>query len=389
MLCKKMNCLIVTATLAAACGRVERAPHYDEPKDYGRPPVLIAPTSPAADLDDPVGAPTAVSADVIFPDTVVASALYKGAVDPASFRFISSAGTVLNPWSMPGSKYLRKYFEGEQNILFYGRQTYGDEATGVSHLFQDGISGTADLGVLVGGESESGTQILERLVGNDEIPGACPTSAICIRSMVWKPNNGNIKTYCYRDALTGQPTLLPYAPAPNFPARDAKKAAGSYGPFRVETYDGTVDCAAQGFNQKPAETHKVMIRFIFNSKPKFEYAVKKRNFTKADYSVRVLVDKLGKESVLNEQPYVDAITRMQAESEYFISSSEKSLLKVIKRTRKSINFPGDNTWIGSLVRGFNSVSPITGIMMDIHAEFCMDMMDHAFENHCNAADEQP
>ena len=382
---KPIDCLILTFVLAvsAACGRVERRPHYDEPKDYGRPPVNIAPVNDSGDAEIPGSTPAAVKVDPVNPDTVVASILFKGTVDPDSFRFITSSGDLLNPWSMPGSKYLRKYFEGNQSVLFYGRQTYGDEVTGVSKLFQDGISGTADLGVLVGGESESGTQRLERIVGNDEIDGACPTAAVCIRSMLWTPNTGKIRTFCYRDETTGEATIVPYAPAPNFPAKDAKKAAGSYGPYWVDTFDGEVNCAKLELEQTPTESHKIIIRFIFNPNPKMTYMVKKQELSDADYSVRVIVDKLGREPVMNEQPYVDAITRMQGESEYFMNSSEKTLLKVIKRTRKSINFPGDDTWIGSLIRTYNSLSPITGIMMDVHAEYCMNLMDDAFENFCS------
>ncbi len=387
---KLISFLLLTVVLAisAACGRVERRPHYDETKDYGRPPTSIAPasdTNDSGDAENPGSTPAAVKVDPINPDTVVASILFKGAVDPASFRFITSSGNLLNPWNLPGSNYLRKYFEGNQSVLFYGRQTYGDEATGVSKLFQDGISAAADLGVLFDGESESGTQRLERIVGNDEVDGACPTAAVCIRSMLWTPNSGKIRTFCYRDGATGEPTIVPYAPAPNFPAKDAKKAARSYGPYWVDTFDGEVNCAKLDVDQAPSESHKIIIRFIFNARPKMTYSVKQQNLLDPDYSVRVIVDKTGRESVMNEQPYVDAISRMQAESEYFINSRQKSLLKVIKRTRKSVNFPGDDTWIGSLVRTYNSLSPITGVMMDVHAEYCMNLMDDAFENFCRPA----
>ena len=75
---------------------------------------------------------------------------------------------------------------------------------------------------------------------------------------------------------------------------------------------------------------------------------------------------------------------MQAYSEYFISEKEKSLVKIIKRTRKSINFPGDDTWIGSLVRGYNAVSPVTGVLMDVHAEYCMNLLDKQMVNECRA-----
>ena len=148
------------------------------------------------------------------PNTLFASVMFKVQVDPGSFRFVTSSGTILNPWDLPGSSYLRKYFDGDQSILFYGRQTYGDETTGVSRLIKDGISNSADMGVVIGGESESGTQILERLVGNDDIKGACPTAAVCIRSMVWKPVAGQVKTFCYKTPRQGA-ELFPY-PLPDF-----------------------------------------------------------------------------------------------------------------------------------------------------------------------------
>lgn len=365
-----------------SCGRVDRTPHYDDPKDYGRTPVAVETPADPVDSGVPGSTPASVRVSAPAPETVVASVMFKGSVDPESFRFITYGGTVLNPWDLPGAKYLKSYFEGEQSILFYGRQTYGDEATGVSLLIQDGISNSADMGVLVGGESESGTQVLERLVGNDEIKGSCPTAAVCIRSMLWKPVSGAVKTFCYKDWKTGEPVLMPYAPAPNFPAKDAQKAAGSYGPYRVETWDGQVNCLSPGSDQKPIESHNIIVRFKFNPAPAMKYTIKKKNKIAPDYSVRVTIDKMGRESPLNEQPYVDSFSRMQAESEYFISSQAKSLLKIIKRTRKSINFPGDDTWIGTLVRGYNTVSPVTGILMDVHAEYCVNLLDKKIDNEC-------
>ena len=392
MTSKQIHSLIFIALssllVGTGCGRVNRKPFYDDTKDYGRTPVAIAPVGDPADAESPGLTPAPVIIDTPAPSTVVASVLFKGAVDLTSLRFITAGGTTLDPKSMPGWSYLTSYFEGDQSILLYGRQTYGDEVTGISRLIQDGIAGAADLGVTIGGESESGTQILERHIGNDKVQGACPTAAVCIASMVWKPNLGKIKTYCYRDAATGETTLIPYAPAPNFPAKDAQKAAGSYGPYQIQTYDGEVDCLSPAIDQKPEDSHNVMIRFLYNPKPAFQYLVKQRNKITADYSVRVIVDKLGRESPANEQPYVDAFSRMQGESEFFISAREKSLLKVVKRTRKSINFPGDDSWIGSLVRGFNYVSPITGILMDVHAEHCVDFMDATLQNFCHAADMQ-
>ncbi|MEY4632580.1 MAG: hypothetical protein RIQ81_2700 [Pseudomonadota bacterium] len=393
---KKLATKIATCLfMLSACGRVERDPHFDDQKDYGRP--IQTGTNPGdVGSDAPLDNRHADPAPVVIPpeadpDKVVASVLFKGRVDPDSFRLLTASGTVLNPWNLPGSSWLRSNFDGEQRIALYGRQTYGSEETGVSKLIQSGISGSADLGVLAGGESESGTQILERVIGKDNEKGTCPTAMVCIRSMVWKPNQGQTRTYCYKDADTGQPKLFPYAPAPNFPLKDALRAADSYGPYTVESHAGEIDC--QTVDSKPVESQQVFVRFHVNPNPEMVHVTQKRNKIFPDYSVRVIVDKLGLPAPqINSQPYVDASTKLQAESEYFISSKNKMLVKVVKRARKSILFPGDDeTWIGSVVRLFGKVTPITGIMMDIHAEFCMDLLSGNFDNICReeSGDPQP
>lgn len=370
-----------------SCGRIDREPHYDQPKDYGRTQIIAHDISDSvgdnevSDLSGTMTQPTLVP--TTDPDTVIASVLFRGAVDPDSFRFLTSGGTRLNPWEVTGSGYARSYFDGPQNIQLYGKQTYGDEATGVSHLIQEGVSATADMGVYFGGESESGKQILERLVGNDTIDGACPTAAVCIRSMLWIPTTGETRTYCYSDFATGEPTLFPYAPAPNFPAKDARNAAGAYGPYMVKRFPGKVDCSNRDTSILPTSQQAVFVRFLFNPKPKMTYRVRTTNPIQPDYSVRVLVEKYATNRPRDQKPYLDDLTRLQSDSEYFINSDRQMLLKVIKSSHKTINYPGDSSIWGRLVRGYNAVSPIVGITMRVHAELCTDYTSEIEVNDCD------
>lgn len=373
-----------------SCGRIERAPHYNDPKDYGQTTVIKDDHDETGSIDlmsdgpdDAMTKPTIVPATN--PDTVIASVLFRGAVDPDSFRFLTSGGTRINPWKITGSSYARSYFDGPQNIQLFGKQTYGDEVSGVSNLIQEGVSSTADLGVHFGGESESGQQILERMVGNDDVEGACPTAAVCIRSMHWIPTNGATRTYCYSDPETGESTLFPYAPAPNFPAKDAELASGSYGPYLVSAYPGKVDCSKR---EKPVEAtgkQEVFVRFQFNANPKMDYRVRTSNLVEPDYSVRVLVEKYRTNTQRDMKPYLDDLTRLQAESEFFINSKEQMLVKVIKTSHKTINFPGDNSIWGRLVRGYNAVSPVVGITMNVHAELCVDYTTDQQRDECDIA----
>jgi hypothetical protein len=379
--------LLALAIVLSGCGRVEREPHFEDPKSYGRP--LVPADSPLSgqattrgenEADSSGSASTLIIPATPDPNRIIASALFRGRVDPDSFRLLTSGGAVINPWDLPGSGWMRGRFDGEQEVAFTGQQTYGDEESGISKLIQTGTSGMADLAVAAGDESESGTQILERLVGNDEDAGACKTAMVCIRSMTWKPNQGSVKTFCYKDAETGKPTLFPYAPAPNFPYKDAKLAEGSYGPYTVETYIGEINCLSP--STQPTGQMDVMVRYNVRQAPSMTHVIQKRRKIVPDYSVSVTVDKLGKQPQANVQPYVDSATKVQGHSEYFISSRDKLLVKVVKRARKSITFPGDDSWLGSAIRAFNAVTPVTGILMDIHAEYCMDLLSHDFKNIC-------
>jgi hypothetical protein len=389
------------------CGRIEHGSHYGNEKKYGRndsflpidtegggpeetvvtgeepivpevapisgetQPPVHQPASQPGPMEPEVEVPNiAPPAEIkIDPNLVVAHGMYRGAVNKMSLRLLTTSGTEINPWGYSVLQKLLKNYDPKPDIKFMSSQTYGDEATGVSTVTHHGFAKAGDVGVMFGDESESGTQKLERVVGDKR----CPVAMVCVRSMEWHPMEGRKKTLCYRDSETGKPTLFPYSPAPNFGLDEIEKAVGSMGPYDVERYDGIVNCQKLG-RRKPESVQKLYVRISVNREPKMKYMIQVRDRLPADYSVRMVLDKASGVRPMNQQPYVDQSVRIQAESEYFINSEYRSLVKVVKRARKNIKFAGDQSWIGSVVRALNYVSPIDGISTEIHVEFCQNLL---------------
>jgi hypothetical protein len=408
--------MLVLALVASACGKVEEKPHYPGPKNYGRSdignaqegsgagngeeiaielpevpipgettnqpaPLTVEPKAEAATTAVPAVEQPEPEAPIepetqpeepevkIDPNLVVASVMYRGIIDTRSVRLLTAEGSALNPWNNSITARLMARYQPKAEMKFFSEQTYGDEATGVSIVRQHGFSGAADLAVALGEESESGTQILERVVGRKD----CPAPMVCIQSMLWRPSSGDEKTFCYRDGMSGKITAIPYAPAPNFPMADVKSAAGSYGPYTVEKYAGIVNCQTIR-GKRPISKQTIYVRVQVNENPQLQYRVQIKGRLPADFSVKMIIDKSTGVTPMNAQPYVDESTRMQGAAEYFMNSEHKAMVKIVKTIRKSIRFAGPNDWIGSVVRAINYVSPIDGIQADVHVEFCQNML---------------
>jgi hypothetical protein len=391
--------LLVAATVSTACGGgFSKDVHYRQAKKFGQPDAPIpttneegneeevvvatppptetstrAPAETTPEVKEPAIEPEIEGGETtppvvevnIDPKTIVAAAKFKGGVDWSSMRLMLADGSTYDPRESSILSSLLpdpNVFKADAKLWSY--QTYGDEKTGVSVVTQHAISNSADFVVAVGEESESGTQVLERVVGDE----ACPASMVCIRKTLWKPALGAKRTYCYRDLHSKKLTLLPLAPAPNFSRQDFEKIRGSYGPFTVETYLGDVNCAKP--RAAVQQTQNVYVRVNVAPAESMTYRIRTKDLAKPSFVVRVIVDKYGRESGANLHPYVDMTTRLQENTEYYISEERKSYVKIIKKMRKNLRFAGDETWIGSVIRSYNSVSSVMGMMVDVHVEHC-------------------
>jgi len=395
--------LLVAAAVGTSCGATfSKDAHYKQAKKYGQPDapiptfsqegveeeVVVAPpaetnTGAPAERETPtVVKETPTEPEVeggennppvvevnIDPQTVVAAAKFKGGIDWSSMRLLLADGSVYNPReSTVLASLLPDPNTMKADAKLWSYQTYGDEKTGVSVVTQHAISNSADFVVAVGEESESGTQILERVVGD----AACPSAMVCVRKTLWKPSLGAKKTFCYRDMASKKMTLMPLAPAPNFSRTDFEKILGSYGPITIESYAGDVDCAKP--RQTPQLSQNVYVRINVANADGMTYRIRNRDLAKPSFVVRIIVDKYGRDAGANMYPYLDMTTRLQEFTEYYISEEKKSYAKIIKRMRKNLRFAGDDTWIGSVIRSYNSVSSVMGMMIDVHVEQCESLV---------------
>ena len=425
----------VSSIALTNCG-IDASSHYDQrEKTFGKERVEPAPLDSGSEGDIPSATPTPPAPPILTPpptieptptpeeppatsghDTLSQFGLTGYFENDSLTRIIRGSGS-------DGQFENSSVYDGALQRLFAYMNS--DESTEVLDLLtredgkgrhlvtQTALTNNGDrIAKIKGKESQSGTQKLYWVLGSEDRVRECPNTFICVDRITWTPILGRSATYCFKDLASKQPVVVPYSPNPQF-SPDAFKASipgnrFQSKPFLMTKHDGIVDCkdpdivtvdlrAYQwqisigdlGAARKPGFLRKALFKPLA---PDSELSVEIRPFDPTR----------NRTYQPNRGPFIDEVSRFNTKIHYYMSSSNRSFVKVTRTIQTSFEKPFrqwlDNvasTYEGSflyipVVMAINSLKALIpvddstiGLQVEYTHEFCTHKsnVEHAF-NHC-------
>lgn len=200
-----------------------------------------------------------------------------------------------------------------------------------------------------GGDSQSGTQIIDWALTGSAKAIACPTPFVCVERMVWIPNSGETMTYCYRDHETKKPIVIPYSPNSHF-GGDAFAAAIGEGlhstPIEVVTHPGDVACDAEGIETRDV---KLVVYDITmgNLADQRSDGFLRRAIHRGLPADTEIVVQFSLYSPEHKQPFlpktgifIDQLTRLNSKMRFFLNSQEHVMVKIERTVQSPLKLEG-------------------------------------------------
>lgn len=257
---------------------------------------------------------------------------------------------------------------------------------------------------LKGEESQSGTQLLDWVMPNDEKSVDCPTPFICIKRMVWQPQTGKPLTYCYRDMASKKTALIPYSANPHFSTEAFQRAIGrgiQSRPIEVVKLDGIVSCEDEDTivrDVKPVVYNVSLGSLLDQNAPKF---MRVATFTRLFANVEIILKfslynpDTGKLYVPSKGPYIDQLTRLNSKMRFFINNTENVIVKIEQTIQQELRTEDPETVIRNIARKYGTGAAklarlalvfdrdTQGIQLVHSFEFCthLDVIQNPY-NHC-------
>jgi hypothetical protein len=390
--------LITSVTLGiTACG-AEEENHFDD-KEYGKNsgditsgnqpedetitiPQSPAPTTPVPAVtttteeteggtdivvgeDEEEGESEGDGLPEITPDTIISHANYGFFFDDNSIVGIDDNQGYKNLGGVVLNNIKGKLYEDAADRMLVA-QTFGD---GISKSlgWQDITLTAADGEKPEGADSTSGIQYIDRITGN-----GCPSVFLCIERMVFVPAQGNPATFCYTD-MEGNRVPFPYSIIPNYAEADFAFYMGEYGPYLVEKYPGEdIDCDDPGVESIISEEITINVE---------SGDVNSHSWTKhlfepmpMDFAVIFNYNRVANDLV---SPYIDETVLLNTKQEYVIDDNANEIAKMVINSRSTLN-----------LSGFESIFvSVEGIAVDLHFEYCENLLDTTGFSHCVAPTE--
>lgn len=212
----------------------------------------------------------------------------------------------------------------------------------------------------------------------------CKSGAfVCSDRILLAPLKGQLETMCFLDPATGMPMAYPIAPKADIKLEDLNSSLGTLGPYHVRIYQGDISCApsAGDLNKGPYFTETVSAKISLANLEGFKYHLQTQNPIAPSFGV--IIENL-RQTGNSVAPYLDETARLHGKTTYFFNVEQKLLVKKIVQSRLSLDVA--RSLGGGLFAGFiDQLVNLDGIMVDLHYEFCKNLLDPQAINHCSKA----
>lgn len=409
-----------------SCG-IDKEPHYDEEKTFGRDPVVLPLSNPTPMPPPPIlpAPPTETPAPSPEPGVeepplttgrdMLGSFKLLGYFDSRSasriVRGSGSDGEVVNDGLLdPALKGLLALLTRDDSHETLDMTIQENGYTRASVVQKAHTANGDFLSGLIGAEGQSGTQTLDWALAQDSEERECPQPFICVDRILWKPEQGKTWTYCFSDRDSNKSLAVPYAPNPQFGLDAFKDTIPSEGrrskTFWMTSHPGLVSCEdPQRFTWR---------RDLFQWKLSLgdKSATRQRDFLKKAIHKPLKVDAevvvefglfnpdLNRTYQPKGPPFIDQISRLNTKTRYFISTANHTFVKIERtvQTPLELSLAGVLTTLADdrggllsqLITGaatglrelFSSDSSTTGLQVNYLFEFCGhkaasgDLYDH-------------